>query len=74
MDPRLKIIEECAIELCRFFKHDPNETIQVPLGVGALTTNRALKHMVAGRVYEAVVEISKLDQVTTPLNNTPVKD
>ncbi len=74
MDPRLQIIEDCAIEVCKFFKHDPSENIQIALGGSTITRNRMLKHVVAGRIYEAVIEISKLDQLTAKLNDTPVKD
>lgn len=66
MDPGLKIIEECAIEICKFFHRDPDETIYVPIGGSSLTVQRQLYKLVAGRVFEAVSEISKLAAMTPP--------
>ncbi len=67
MSAEIDIINECAVAICKFFKRDPNETVYVPSGgKGSLTVQRPLWQLVRGRVFEAVLEISKLEAIKPP--------
>ena len=67
MSAEMDIIDECAKELCRFFRRDPDDTIYVPIGgTGSLTVQRPVWRLVRGRIFEAVREISKLGAIKPP--------
>ncbi len=67
-DPKMEIINECAKELCKFFKRDPNESIPIPhVSGGSMLLQHPLWRLVRGRVFECVMEVSKV--VEPPTSN-----
>lgn len=60
-DPKMEIIDECAKGLCRFFKRDPDESIPIPYAAGgSILKHHPLWRLVRGRVFECVMEVSKV--------------
>jgi len=60
-DPKMEIINDCAVALCKFLGRDPNEPIPIPhVGGGPLIIEHPLWRLIRGRIFECVVEVSKI--------------
>lgn len=61
-DPRIDIINECAMEICKFLSRDPYHQVTVT-GQGGVKVQRPVWGLVRGRIFNAVQEISRLEVI-----------